>query len=237
MSQGTKAKVIPNSEPSVNLNNYTAPFRCKMLNVHKTGSFRLILSHVVISHSAADFCGSQGFNSSSSNNTSKRESHASPVTTCRLGPAVSSTMADQFISQSAMLITTSLVAFLSGFGLGVYSIRGYLISPDLAEQRRRNLKDPVESDESDIDEDDTVLDHAPNWANGKEADKRDGLAIKKDKEKAQRKEASTLASSNEECKLVLVVRTDLGMTKGKLVISDSRVGRNCALRHFETRRS
>lgn len=60
----------------------------------------------------------------------------------------------------------------------------------------------MESEESDIDEEDTILDHAPNWSNGFEADKKQGLR------------ASTSQPITEECKLVLVVRTDLGMTKG-----------------------
>lgn len=62
----------------------------------------------------------------------------------------------------------------------------------------------MESEESDIDEEDTILDHAPNWSNGFEADKKQGLR------------ASTSQPITEECKLVLVVRTDLGMTKGKI---------------------
>lgn len=145
-----------------------------------------------------------------------------------------------------VLLVTSIVTFVSGFLMGVYSIRGYLFaSPELAEERRRNLYDPVESDESDVSEDDTVLDHAPNWANGLEADRRDGLRLrvqnndadaggkkkktkKGDKKNAAADEASNSsmtpvdvdvgggggAHDNEECKLVLVVRTDLGMTKG-----------------------
>lgn len=161
---------------------------------------------------------------------------------------------------SAVIITTSLVAFFSGFALGVYSIRGYLVSPELKSVRDRILNDPVESDESDVDEDDTILDHAPNWANGMEADRRQGLRVgaseavgggarkknKKGKEpkddagsdragrggeeeekdaRSAKKEAEALHpkqaavnpgnNPNEECKLVLVVRTDLGMTKGK----------------------
>lgn len=111
------------------------------------------------------------------------------------------------------------------------------MSPELADERRHNLYDPVESDESDVDEGDTVLDHAPNWANGVEADARDGLrqrgiagGEKKNKKKGKkgavkeeegRSNAPLVdvgtggnANANEECKLVLVVRTDLGMTKG-----------------------
>ncbi|KAM5360430.1 hypothetical protein ACJZ2D_013757 [Fusarium nematophilum] len=108
--------------------------------------------------------------------------------------------------QTGVIISTAIVALITGYAFGVFTNRGYLISPDLAEERRRNLNDPVESDESDIDEDDTVLDHAPNWANGADADRKQGL-------KAGAQEP-VVRDTGEECKLVLVVRTDLGMTKG-----------------------
>ncbi|RYP12983.1 hypothetical protein DL765_007070 [Monosporascus sp. GIB2] len=148
----------------------------------------------------------------------------------------------------ATVVVTSLVTFISGFMLGVYSIRGYLlVSPELAEERRRNLYDPVESDESDVDEGDTVLDHAPNWANGLDADRRDGLRVrpggdgetnkkKKKSGKAATEEANSAVAdvaagaggnNNEECKLVLVVRTDLGMTKGKIAAQCSHATLAC----------
>lgn len=114
-----------------------------------------------------------------------------------------------------LILTTSAVTFLSGFALGVFAIRGYLISPALKAERRGNLRDPVESDESDIDEDDTILDHAPNWANGEAADRRDGLRQEEKKKDEKKAKAVPIADvGKEECKLVLVVRTDLGMTKG-----------------------
>lgn len=118
-------------------------------------------------------------------------------------------------SSAPIIITTSLVAFFSGFILGVYSIRGYFIPPSTIAERRENLTAPVESEESDIDEDDSILDHAPNWANGEQADRRDGLRAKAS-EKKDEKAALVMGGANEECKLVLVVRTDLGMTKGML---------------------
>ncbi|KAI0428991.1 PTH2-domain-containing protein [Xylaria sp. FL1042] len=163
-------------------------------------------------------------------------------------------MAESF-SFSTTLITTSLVAFFSGFGLGIYSIRGYIVPPALKSAREKRLNDPVESEESDIDEDDTILDHAPNWANGAEADKRQGLraaegeATRKNKKnegkevadnaetKSARQEAEIAhprqaavnpgSNPNEECKLVLVVRTDLGMTKGKIAAQCSHATLAC----------
>ncbi|OTA97149.1 hypothetical protein M434DRAFT_392103 [Hypoxylon sp. CO27-5] len=147
------------------------------------------------------------------------------------------------LTPTTVLLSTSIVAFISGFMFGMYSVQGYLfISPSLASQARANTDDPVESDESDIDEDDTILDHAPNWANGDEADLRDGLKApkpkkkKKSTKKAEEKAEAAIASpqqsvaegsANEECKLVLVVRTDLGMTKGKIAAQCSHATLAC----------
>ena len=128
----------------------------------------------------------------------------------------------------SVIVSTSLVTFFTGFLLGVYAIRGYLVSPDLKEERRRRREDPMESEEEDIDEGDTILDHAPNWENGDEADRRQGLKVSKPSKKEKKKKAGSpakgspaqleepAADNNEECKLVLVVRTDLGMTKGAI---------------------
>lgn len=108
--------------------------------------------------------------------------------------------------QSALILTTALVSLITGYGIGIFATRGYIVSPALAEERYKNKHDPVESDESDIDEDDTILDHAPNWVNGSAADRRQGLSAANSK--------PVINVGKEECKLVLVVRTDLGMTKG-----------------------
>lgn len=147
------------------------------------------------------------------------------------------------ITPTAIILSTSIVAFISGFVLGIYSIRGYLIPPSWSEEREHNLKDPVESDESDIDEEDTILDHAPNWSNGLEADQRDGLRARKNNKATKKEKAEKLVdvdddkpasvpmpagtSLNEECKLVLVVRTDLGMTKGKIAAQCSHATLAC----------
>ncbi|KAI1388354.1 PTH2-domain-containing protein [Hypoxylon trugodes] len=152
------------------------------------------------------------------------------------------------VTPASVLLSTSIVAFLSGFMFGMYSIRGYFfVSPSLESARRSNITDPIESDESDID-DDTILDHAPNWANGEEADVRDGLRARKQEKKKTKKapkieeeeedEADKASRAhpqqpiadgpaNEECKLVLVVRTDLGMTKGKIAAQCSHATLAC----------
>ncbi|KAK8863376.1 peptidyl-trna hydrolase 2 [Apiospora arundinis] len=147
------------------------------------------------------------------------------------------------ITSSGVVFTTSIVAFISGFALGVFTIRGYLVSPGLSAERRANYDDPVESEESDVDEDDTLLDHAPNWGNGLDADRRQGLRVtsagaKKNSKKTEEElvdaskgsskpAVADMLKTNEECKLVLVVRTDLGMTKGKIAAQASHATLAC----------
>ena len=114
--------------------------------------------------------------------------------------------------QTSVIIGTSIVTLITGYLLGLYTTQGYIIAPSLVEERRRFHHDPVESDESDIDEEDLAnMDHAPNWANGKEADRRQGLSAAATAKKQE------MVDTGEECKLILVVRTDLGMTKGMLL--------------------
>ncbi|KAK3314936.1 peptidyl-tRNA hydrolase PTH2-domain-containing protein [Apodospora peruviana] len=144
---------------------------------------------------------------------------------------------------STTVVSTSIVTFVSGLLLGIYAVRGYLISPALKAERHHNLYDPLESEESDIDEDDTILDHAPNWSNGEEADRRQGLRAGTTSSSAQAAAASSSKTKSktpaavakpaaepkdrEECKLVLVVRTDLGMTKGKIAAQCSHATLAC----------
>jgi peptidyl-tRNA hydrolase, PTH2 family len=133
-------------------------------------------------------------------------------------------------SPTAMLIATAILAGISGYMIGIASSLGFLPIPfqtkvaPVGKPRGRTdgYDDEEESSEEDIDA--SILDHAPNWANGLEADKRDGLratmALKKaagaKKEVEVKSESSSPAWENAsgEYKLILVVRTDLGMTKG-----------------------
>ena len=92
--------------------------------------------------------------------------------------------------------------------------------------RRDNFDDGEESLDESVEN--MNLDHAPNWGNGVGADRRDGLraSISDSKEEGKGKEGEKekqdreivggfiKGKENEECKLVLVVRTDLGMGKG-----------------------
>lgn len=91
--------------------------------------------------------------------------------------------------------------------MGVWTINGYIFPPELWEARKENLRAPEETIDSDVDDDDGPLDHAPAWSNGRQADEKQGL-------RASALPQVNAGGPNEECKLVLVVRTDLGMTKG-----------------------
>ncbi|KUJ13181.1 PTH2-domain-containing protein [Mollisia scopiformis] len=127
----------------------------------------------------------------------------------------------------AMLIGTAIIAAVSGYMIGIASSLGFIPIPFMSKavtaRGVSNYDDEEESEEEDIDE--SILDHAPNWANGFEADKRDGLrataaATKKGKENNQLvvkpSQETAVVDSGEPCKMVLIVRTDLGMTKGKI---------------------
>ena len=125
----------------------------------------------------------------------------------------------------AMLIGTAIIAGVSGYMIGIASSLGIIPIPFMPKAPKArgiaNYDDEEESEEEDIDE--SILDHAPNWANGLEADKRDGLrattTIPTTNTQGSEKETKTKhdwedKTAAEECKMVLVVRTDLGMTKG-----------------------
>ncbi|KAK3954663.1 mitochondrial peptidyl-tRNA hydrolase [Pseudoneurospora amorphoporcata] len=158
------------------------------------------------------------------------------LTTLETSTALATTMSDiPNAVPSMVVLSTSMVSLITGFVLGVYAIRGYLIPPELKEERRRHFEDPVESEESDVDEDDYILDHAPNWANGLEADQRQGLRARNTGEmrkKTKKTETPGGLDPTEECKLVLVVRTDLGMTKGKIAAQCSHATLACYKRLF-----
>ncbi|ATY64003.1 peptidyl-tRNA hydrolase 2 [Cordyceps militaris] len=127
------------------------------------------------------------------------------------------------MDNTTVAITTALTTFITGYIFGLYTSRGYLFSPALQAERRANREDPVESEESDVDEGDSLLDHAPNWTNGEAADVKQGLRFGATDAAAGAKPKLT----NEECKLVLVVRTDLGMTKGKIAAQCSHATLAC----------
>jgi len=126
----------------------------------------------------------------------------------------------------AMIIGTAIIAGVSGYMIGIASSLGLIPNPFVTTPPRErgisNYDDEEESEAEDIDE--SILDHAPNWANGLEADKRDGLrattanrtAVKEENVKDKVSKATPWENSKEDCKMILVVRTDLGMTKGSL---------------------
>ncbi|KAH8589698.1 peptidyl-tRNA hydrolase PTH2-domain-containing protein [Bisporella sp. PMI_857] len=135
----------------------------------------------------------------------------------------------------ALIIGTAIIAGISGYMIGIASSLGFLPIPFTSKPPRErgiaNYDDEEESEGTDIDED--TADHAPNWSNGFEADKRDGLRnTQKAKAAGQPEKRSQLGGkswedSTEECKLVLVVRTDLGMTKGKIAAQCSHATLAC----------
>jgi peptidyl-tRNA hydrolase, PTH2 family len=119
----------------------------------------------------------------------------------------------------AMLIGTAIISLMTGYMLGLASSLGLVPIPfmqSLASPRSKAAgyqESEVESSEEEIEVGSVPLDHAPNWANGEAADRRDGLRQAEPLKTSEVKEAAW-EMGNEECKLVLVVRTDLGMTKG-----------------------
>ncbi|KFY15905.1 hypothetical protein V492_01683 [Pseudogymnoascus sp. VKM F-4246] len=119
-------------------------------------------------------------------------------------------------SATAIIIGTAILSLLTGYMIGTATSLNLLPSPfSSAPAKTRSRSDTTgyddeeESSEEEIEAGE-VLDHAPNWTNGPEADKRDGLTVTAPAKKRE------VVDDNEECKLVLVVRTDLGMTKGKI---------------------
>lgn len=116
----------------------------------------------------------------------------------------------------AMIIATALLAGISGYMIGIASSLGFLPIPFApqgflqsiggGDGRRRvgrtaGYDNEEESSEEEIDDDDALLAHVPNWGSAGE-------------EKKKPEQVKAVADNGEECKLVLVVRTDLGMTKG-----------------------
>jgi len=77
----------------------------------------------------------------------------------------------------AMIIGTAIIAGITGYMIGMASSLGIFPNPFVTKEPKprgiANYDDEEESAEEDIDE--SILDHAPNWANGLEADARDGL--------------------------------------------------------------
>lgn len=146
-------------------------------------------------------------------------------------------------SVTALLVGTAITAVIFGYMLGTASSLQIFSFPSLrsapkprGKKRTDTYDDSSESSSEEVDG--NLLDHAPNWVNSMAADRRDGLkyeepkAEKKDKKalkkkiKGGEKKVEAVAAkaplderANEECKLVLVVRTDLGMTKGISPIS------------------
>jgi PTH2 family peptidyl-tRNA hydrolase len=145
-------------------------------------------------------------------------------------PQQAITMADRTPpTPLAMLIGTAIISCMAGYMIGIASSLGLLPIPfiqftpgSLPPRKPSKPQSEIESSEEEIDIDSVPLDHAPNWANGEVADRRDGLR-QAEPLKVEERERPLWEASNEECKLVLVVRTDLGMTKGMYTLSLSPI--------------
>ena len=136
----------------------------------------------------------------------------------------------------ATIVATAVLAGISGYMIGIASSLGFLPIPFSSASRPQKTgktagyDNEEESSEEEIDGDESALDHAPNWSGSAvdaaggatgEIRRRGGLGQgpkKKVDEKKQEEsklvKEEAVKDTGEECKLVLVVRTDLGMTKG-----------------------
>lgn len=92
-------------------------------------------------------------------------------------------------STVSAVLATAIVAGLAGYFLGQARSIGLLGGSNVSAAKRGQRKQDVDSDLSDSDS--------------------------KGGDDVAQGELQSFADSHEECKLVLVVRTDLGMTKGK----------------------
>lgn len=93
-------------------------------------------------------------------------------------------------STTAIAIATALIAGVTGYFLGQASSLGLFKTKVQSKQETSDRKNSTEENAETTDSDE-------DWEVGQEQG-----------------DLNSFADSNEECKLVLVVRTDLGMTKG-----------------------
>lgn len=108
-------------------------------------------------------------------------------------------------STTAVAVATALIAGVTGYFLGQASSLGLFKSKAQPTQETRDNKKASgeDSEETESDED---------WEVGQEQG-----------------DINSFTDSNEECKLVLVVRTDLGMTKGMLFSPRFAIHATCFL--------
>ncbi|CCU74973.1 peptidyl-tRNA hydrolase/Pth2p [Blumeria hordei DH14] len=131
----------------------------------------------------------------------------------------------------AMLIGTAIIAGISGYMIGMAASLGLVPNPlswlfGISDADSIADDASIESEAQDID--DSLLDHAPNWTNSTAADEKDGLRTPVTARLAP-------LSNDEECKLVLLVRTDLGMTKGKIAAQCSHATLACYKHHLRAK--
>ncbi|POS87044.1 hypothetical protein EPUL_001931, partial [Erysiphe pulchra] len=124
-----------------------------------------------------------------------------------------------FPAPMVMLLGTVLVAGISGYMIGAASSssRKLVSNPPFASSsivQSRIASYSKETDTEDENVDDEPLDHAPNWGNDIKGNTKSELKVPTKNKFEPMPVWDT--QHQEECKMVLVVRTDLGMTKGKI---------------------
>ncbi|KHJ32226.1 putative mitochondrially-localized peptidyl-trna hydrolase [Erysiphe necator] len=129
------------------------------------------------------------------------------------------------------LLGTVIVAGVSGYLIGATSSsrkffsKTASISSLIPGSRTINDNKIEISGDEDVDFDEELLNHAPDWEN----DDRSGTQSpsKAPRNKSVETKPSWDTQNQEECKMVLVVRTDLGMTKGKIAAQCSHAAIAC----------
>lgn len=118
-----------------------------------------------------------------------------------------------------MLLGTVLVAGISGYMIGAASSSSRRLVPNppfasssIAHSRISSYDKENETDDENLD--DEPLDHAPNWGHDVKANTKGELRVPMKNKFEPMPVWDT--QQQEECKMVLVVRTDLGMSKGKI---------------------
>ncbi|RKF65505.1 Peptidyl-tRNA hydrolase 2, mitochondrial [Erysiphe neolycopersici] len=116
-----------------------------------------------------------------------------------------------------MLLGTVLVAGISGYMIGAASSSSRRLVPNppfasssIAHSRISSYDKENETDDENLD--DEPLDHAPNWGHDVKANTKGELRVPMKNKFEPMPVWDT--QQQEECKMVLVVRTDLGMSKG-----------------------
>lgn len=124
-----------------------------------------------------------------------------------------------FPAPMVMLLGTVIIAGISGYMIGAASSSSRRLVSNSPFASSSVTQSRISSNEKEIDTgdenvDDELLDHAPNWGNDVKGKAKNELRVPMKNKFEPMPVWDT--QQQEECKMVLVVRTDLGMTKGKI---------------------